>query len=255
METNLKVIKAFATGVKSIQKITVKHAPTVLTGVVVGGVVILFGLTINATKNSAKKIDAAEKEKGSELTPGEKLSLVYMDYIPPVTVAGLTIAAAVSANAISARRLAALAGLCSASERVISECKDALGEGNDNESNLSSIFQNKEADSHFQPADTLDGELYPCIDSYSGRKFWSNKLRLKQAAVDFNQALYGEMYKTLNEAYDYMGLEPVRAGYDVAFTPDSLLEFRFGSTNLPDGTPALLVDYVEYPKYIHGDSF
>ena len=89
-----------------------------------------------------------------------------------------------------------------------------------------------------------------CYEVISGRYFKTDRDALVRAANDLNRRMRDEMYISLNEWYYEIGLKGVKVGDDLGWNIDrSYIELDFSSQLADDGTPCLVVDYVEPPIY------
>ena len=66
----------------------------------------------------------------------------------------------------------------------------------------------------------------------------------------------GDMYISLNEFYDEIGLGPIPIGYDLGWNlDDGTIEVDFTSQLAEDGTPCLVILYNVNPKYGYSKFF
>lgn len=239
-------------------KFITDNSPTILTVIGVAGTVTTAFLTGKASYRAAQKI---EHEKGRieyEATSSEdahfdtkdKLKLVWTLYIPPVTSAGLTVAAIIAANRVGLRRAATMAALYSASEKRIAEYKNKVveqfGEGKEqkvrDELAQDKVRQNPPGQTIVIPA----GQVM-CYDLYSGRYFMSTMEEIKQAQNSVNHMTLNYGHTTLSDLYDRLGLDKTRFADDVGWQSDQLLEIKFSTVMSDHDTPCIAIDYEVEP--------
>lgn len=106
------------------EKFVVDNSPAILTGIGVVGTISTAFLTGRAAFKAAQILETehwrnAQNPQSRPLTQREELELVWEEFIPPVIVGIITIAAIIGSNRIGSRRTAALAAAYSISEKVL----------------------------------------------------------------------------------------------------------------------------------------
>lgn len=96
--------------------------------------------------------------------------------------------------------------------------------------------------------DTGNGNTL-CLDAMSGRYFKSSVEALRRAENDVNSQVNDDWSATLNEFYQYLGLEPIKLGDDLGWNTENLLHLMFDSALTSSGEPVLVLDYETYPEY------
>jgi hypothetical protein len=265
---NLKGIQVIT---KQTGDFVVKNSPTILTSLAVGGLVGTAAMAVDATVRSLESIETerlqreklAAKENGSalnfderdaarRLTKMEIVKISWKHYLPMAGMGLTTIACIIGANHINLRRNAALVSLYTLAERTFDEYQkkvvETLGEKKE-EKLRESIVQdklNKNPLSDSQVIITGKGETL-FYDSLSGRYFKSDIETVRRIQNDFNEQLIGEMYGTLNEFYDELGLEHTVMGNDMGWAVEySQLHITFSAKITPDGQPCIVIEY-RYP--------
>jgi hypothetical protein len=251
--------------VRSILKISEKYiidnSPTLLSAVAVTGSVAVAYLTGKATFKAAKLIAEAQheqdlQEKGHELDTKEKVKLVWMEYIPPAIVLGGTIGCIVTANSISASRMAALAAAYKMSERQFGEYRDKalekLGIKDEkamrDEINEERVLRNPPSDD-IQVLATEDEVLF--LESWTGRYFRSKMHFVKAAENKINQDLIMNRYATLSDFYDQIGLARTAESSEVGWCLENPISLDF-TTAMADGgsRPVIVLEYYNRPQPI-----
>lgn len=223
------------------------NAPALLTAGTVAGVVSTAYLSSKAGfaagKHTAWANDERFKDGEPLLTPKEQFVLNWHHYIPPVIVGGLTIAAAISSNHISAKRAAALAGAVSLSEAAFREYKDKVieqlskpkAQAIEDRMVEDRVAKNPPTESDTKIIFTDGGDML-CYDVMTDRYFHSNAEKLRKAQNDINQTIINGVYASLNDWYRIIGLPPLDMGDEIGWSTDNLVEITFSSGLTPEET-------------------
>ena len=243
MNKIIKGVKAFGTLMKA-------NSPVILTGVAITGVGVTTGLAIRATPVAMQHIKEAADKKEDRLTPAETVQACYKDYIPTGISALLTMGCMGLSTKISLKRNAALATCVVAGQNALSEYQNKVIEkfGKEKEGDIrDEIAHDRLMNNPPEKAQifaTGHGNQL-CYDVYSDRYFYSEIEEIRRAVNDFNQRLLGDLYLSLNEWYELLGLEEIGYGEDVGWNPNhGMLELRYGTQFGPDGaTPCVTIDF------------
>ena len=93
-----------------------------------------------------------------------------------------------------------------------------------------------------------------CYDALTGRYFKSDIEQIRRAINELGRSMLNHMSITLNDVYYALGLETTKIGEMIGWViDDGLLEPDFSSQLTTDGTPCLVVDFMEQPRYIYQD--
>jgi hypothetical protein len=156
---------------------------------------------------------------------------------------------------VHARRTAALATAYKISETALTEYKDkvveTIGEKKEKQvrDKIDKDHIDKDPVSKKEVIITKAGETL-CYDMLSGRYFKSDIEQIKKAVNELNRRMMNDMYISLNEFYDELGLSHTAIGYEIGWNIDSgLIETDFSSQIADDGTPCIVVGYSVAPKY------
>lgn len=241
-----KVIK----GVKVLGTLLSRNSPVILTGAAITGVGITTGLAIKATPVAMEHIREAAEKKEEHLTPAETVQACYKDYIPTGISALTTMVCMGLSTKISLTRNAALATCVVAGQNALSEYQNKVIEkfGKNKEEEVRDEIAHDRLMDHPSNKSTIfptgHGDKL-CYDVYSDRYFYSDIESIRRAANDFNQRLIGDLYLSLNEWYELLGLESIAYGEELGWDPNhGLLELRFGTQMAADGvTPCITVDF------------
>jgi hypothetical protein len=237
-------------------------APTILTIAGSVGVVVTVAVTIRATWYAAEDIWAARESaaKSPEYEPSvkEDLKVVWKHYIPVVGSASFTIACYLASNRVSNKRVAALATVYQLSEQSYSTYRKKVEErlGKKESQEIRRDITKDHTDNNPKPkrTQTANSGGVLCLESFTGRYFWSDVEALRKAQNDLNHRLIQEDYVSLTDFYNLLGLTPTSYSDEVGWRSDVLLELVFLPAMTEDNQPCLSVDYSVMPirKYHKG---
>lgn len=242
---------------KSVRTTVSKRSPEILTALGITGMLTTTVLAVKATPKACKLIEEERNNRGTDedLTKREIVKLVWKYYIP-ATVTGITSTAClICANSVNAKRNAALATAYKLSETALIEYKEKVIEtiGEKKEQ----IVRDKVAEERVKKNPVSKNEVIItekgntlCYDSISGRYFTSDMDKLKRAENELNKRMFSEMYISLNEFYDEIGLSHTMVGDQIGWNIDHrLIELEFSSQIAEDGRPCLVINYSVAPEY------
>lgn len=89
----------------------------------------------------------------------------------------------------------------------------------------------------------INGDQVPVVDRYSGRTFHSSIATIREAVNNVNEEIFGNLYSSLSDFYDHLGLEPTGVSEEVGWNADHPMKVSFDTTLLDNGQPALVMDY------------
>lgn len=251
----LKIVKLAKNGVQ-------KKAPEILTGIGIAGMATTVVLAVRATPKAMRLIEDEELRRGADesyetcdLKTHEIVKVAWTPYIPALLMGIGSTACLIGGISVSARRTAALATAYKISETALSEYKEkmieAVGEKKVHaiKEKIDKETVEKNPVSKNQVILTEKGNTL-CYDVLSGRYFKSDIEKIKKAVNEINRQLTYDMYISLNEFYDELGLPHTKMGYDLGWNlDDGLVEPTFSSQIADDDTPCIVLDYVVAPKY------
>jgi len=252
--------------IKQFTRNITRKSPEILTALGVVGVVSTTLMAIKATPLALRAMQQHEIEyydyygdDAVELTELERIYPGLKFYIPTVISAGLTIMCIIGAHRVSSQRNAALAALYTMSETKLVEYQDKVSKtfGEKKEAKLSDELAKDEVDKH--PISEGDTNIiitgrgdHLCFDALSSRYFMSDIERIRQAVNSFNESmLNGDMYKTLNEFYDDIGLKPTELGQNMGWSIDTgLLDIKFTAVISDNNVPCIVLNFPIHPRYL-----
>ena len=244
---------------KSAQLTIAKHSPEILTGIGIAGMITSGILAVRATPKALLLIEAKHTELGLEhdekLPPAEAVKATWKCYIPAAVTSLMSIICLVGASSVSARRTAALATAYKLSETALAEYQEKVIEevGEKKErvirDKVAEECVKKDPVSNHDVIITGKGTTL-CYDGTFGRYFRSDIDSIKKAINKVNRSVVTDMYVSLNDFYDEIGLSPTKIGDDLGWNlDDGEIDVDFSSQLAEDGTPCLVIRYTVAPKY------
>lgn len=250
---NKKEISKF---IKSVSKKLSDHSPEILTGIGITGMLSTTVLAVKATPKALKLIDERKEEIGTdELTNAEIIKSCWKCYIPSAVTASVSIACLISANSVNSKRNAVLATAYKLSESAFSEYKEkvieTIGENREKEikDEMAKDKIEKNPVKNSEVIITGKGDTL-CYDAISGRYFECDVDKIRKAENTINKRLMNDMYCSLNEFYDLLGLSYTKMGFDLGWNiDDGMVEVEFSTQLSEDDRPCIVIDYSISPKY------
>ena len=249
---NKKLAKFFTDAKKTISN----HSPEILTGLGIAGFITTTVMAVKATPKAMWLIeeekDTLEKDK---LTVVETVKVAWKPYIPAAITGVSSVACIIGASSVNYKRNAALATAYQVSRAALSEYKEKVVEtiGEKKEKQIRDKVAKDKIEKH--PASkteviiTDNGNVL-CYDPLSGRYFNSSIEYIRKVVNDLNfRMIGGEMYVSLNEFYNEIGLSDIKRGDDIGWNISrGQIEVSFSSQLSDDGKPCIVIDYMVDPK-------
>lgn len=240
---------------KNLGDAIVKNSPHIMTALGCAGVLTTAVLAVRATPKALMLLDEYEKVNKQKPSKIDTVKITWKCYIPAGAIGALSIGCIIGSNAINTKRNAALAALYALSETAFREYQAKVVE---------TLGKNKELkirdeirDDHIKQkiADdkeiilTGDGDIL-CYDCLTGRYFKSNIEKIRQTINEFNRDLINDMWMSLNELYDRLGLPGTKLGEEMGFDLDKgLVDISYSSHLDPSNRPCLAIDFKVYPRF------
>lgn len=233
-----------------------KHSPEILVGLGIAGAASSVVFAIKATPKAIIQLDGKKKELGVEkLEAKEIIKTAAPVYIPTAVSFAVSAACIIGASSVNARRNAALTAAYTLSESTLRTYRDkvleTVGEDKEREIRQSvAIEQQKKAPEEKAVIVNSSAGQMKCFDSLSGRYFAATRNQIDKAVNEFNRQLRDDMRISLNEWYDLIGLDQNKLGDMLGWDIDrGYIETCYASRLDDEGTPCLVVNYVEPPHY------
>lgn len=244
--------------IRSAKDAVAKHSPEILTGIGIAGMITGTVLAVKATPKALRLIEDAHDEKGEKLTAVETVKVAWKPYIPAVVTITTSTACLIGASSVSLRRNAALATAYNLSQTALNEYKEKVVEtiGEKKEQAIKDkVAKKKVEDNPVSKREVIITEKGNtlCYDAISGRYFKSDQDIIRKAVNELNYRMTSgmEVYVSLNEFYDEIGLTQVRIGDELGWNvhTDGLIGIDFSAQLAEDGTPCIVIDYDVAPRY------
>ena len=239
-----------------VQKFTVKHAPEILIGSGIAAGITGTILTVPATVKAVKAVEDKKKEEEKDsLTKKEIVKTCWKYYIPTAAMMTLSTASLLEGQSIHAKRAAALTAAYKISESALSEYKEAvidtIGEKKEKE------VRDKIAKDHIDRDPINSREVIitgrgdtTCYDTWSKRYFKSDLEKIRRAVNELNRQMINDMYVSLNDFYDEIGLSHSDLGYKMGWNIDKGFIDIYPSAQLDEnGDPCLAITFSIEPQY------
>lgn len=242
---------------KTIEFALRKHAPGILTGVGITGMITTTVMAVKATPKAMELIEDKKYElKSNSITPVEVVKTCWKCYVPAAVTGALSVTCLIGSIKVSARRNAAIGAACSLSEAALREYRqkvvETLGEKKEQEVQDAIAKDRMEKDpvskSEVVIIDSKSTTL--CYDCLSGRYFKSDIDKIKRAEVELGRQMINEMYVSLNDFYWELGLDGTDLGNELGWNiSKGYMDLTFSSQLAEDGTPCVVINYGCPPTY------
>jgi hypothetical protein len=218
------------------KKAVARNAPEILTAVGVSGVVATAYLS---ARGALKAQDRLRKDENANPLFDEtdlrerkirRFKIVAACYGPAVLSGSVAIVAIVGASRTNASRTAAAVAVASMTEKAFAEYREAIIEeiGETKEEKIRTELAQKRVNETPLPPTVLVGgnaNGVLCRDHLSGRYFRSNMEAIRRAENKINHKIVHELYVTVDEYYDLIGLDHTGISGHIGWDSDRLLEF------------------------------
>lgn len=229
-----------------------KNGPVILTVLGVAGVI---GTMITTAKCTPKAMDILTDCKCEGADTKETIKRVAPAYLPAAGVAAGTILCICSANFINQKQQAALLASYAWLERNFKKyrkkAEELYNKGAD-----SNIVSHMTEDTFMERVGDKEPERLPasndkCLwyDEFSERYFESTPLEVTEAELHLNRNFVLREYCTVNEFYDFLGIDPVEHGDDCGWSMFagcdkygySWIDFDHELVTLDDGLECMVI--------------
>lgn len=213
-----------------------RHAPSILTGVGIGGFITATVMAAKATPKYTddrrlKRIHITENAEDpnvplENLPLKEEALLVGKHYWPTAIVVGTSAACIIFANHMNLQRQAALAAACSVSETMLKNYKakaiEVLGP-KEEKKQISDAIDQDYVSAHKEEI-LSDRNLYPIdmqiiLDKYSGTKFYMTVEDVRQIVNEFNTRLIAEDCLSYSDLWNMLADQAANSKH--IYEPDS----------------------------------
>lgn len=249
----------------TVKKGVSKRSPEILTGIGIAGMVTTVVLAVKATPKAMVLIEDKKEEKlstvamdeSTELTPIETVKTAWKPYIPAAVTGIASIACLIGANSVHVRRNAALATAYQLSTTALADYREKVVEtiGEKKETTIRDKVAKKKIEENQPETSTIimTGKGNTLIyDSHSDRYFRSDIDKIRNAVLDLNERMVNgnEMYISLNDFYDEIGLKHTEIGDSIGWRIDKgKIDVRYSAQLTDDNEPCIVLDHLVPPEY------
>jgi hypothetical protein len=231
------------------------HSAEILLGAGLIGGLSAIGLAVVGTIKALPLLEKRKEELNAKKLPvGEILKTTWRCYMPMATTAIFSAGCIIGSNHANVRKIVALNAAYGISEVALSEYQKKVTEvfGPEKERAVRDSIDEDRITQNPVSQNTIiitDGGEHLCYDSASGRYFKSSMDRLVKASNTTSRVLLDEMYISLNDFYDEIGLSHISIGNDIGWSvTDGLIELSFSSHVTFDGDPCLVLNFAITPR-------
>lgn len=253
-----------------------KRSPEILTGIGIAGMISTVVLAVKATPKAMELIAEAEEDGRLELEQAGKydgehidalvtevrkplnvIKVAWKPYIPAAITGVASIACLIGANSVHVRRNAALATAYQLSTTALEDYREKVVEtiGEKKESQVRDKVAKKKIEENPVNNSTIimTGKGSTLVyDTHSDRYFRSDIDKIRNAVLDLNERMVNgnEMYISLNEFYDEIGLKHTETGDSIGWRIDKgKIDIRYSAQLTEDNEPCIVLDHLMPPEY------
>ena len=247
--------------VKNLGGTISKNSPAILTGLGCAGVVTTAIFSHQAGLKARDICDEEYIAMESEIRSWEGFKKVvkytWRCYVAPAGLCLGSIACILGSNRVAYRRCAAIATAYSLTETAFREYKDKvieqIGKGKEQKvrDEISKDHLINDPPSHSEVIITGKGEML-CYDTLSGRYFKSDIEKIRKTINELNYTLMNDVFLSLNELYDELGLTRIEMGHMLGWdVANGLIEVSFSTQLTDDDQPCIVLNYIVQPRYMY----
>lgn len=231
------------------------HSPTILSGIASAGVVVTTVMAVKATPKALQLLEDAANEQNDKLSEIEIIRIAAPAYIPTAITCLLTIICILGANALNRKQQASLISAYALLNDSFKKYRDAANSiyGDDTDSKIraevaKTTYVSHDGYSVYNPDMDFESEKLLFYDFYSQRYFNTTLAAVVNAQYHLNRNLMLRGYVTINEFYEFLGIDIIEDGDDVGWNMDYLmtggllwLDFENENTRLEDGMECCII--------------
>lgn len=265
---------------KMATRVIKKRSPEILTGIGIAGMVTTTVLAVKATPKALELIEEEKRKQNRELLdetekngqencsqidklkPVEVVKVAWKPYIPAVLLGTASAACLIGANSVHARRHAALYSAYKLSETALTEYKDKVKEivpekkVKEIKQKLADDKVDKVAKKDSENKDSKprvivsnDGDTW-FVDPFTNEPFLSTTAKVDAAINKVNRQMMDEMFASLSDLYDELGIDHTVNSDDIGWCiDDGLIESDFSDAVVRNGKAYVVMDFLKRPEY------
>ncbi len=245
----------FERAVWKTKKAFKNHSPTILSGVASVGVIISTVMAIKATPKALIILRDAANEKNDALSKFEILRVAAPIYIPTAIACLSTIICILGANALNKKQQASLMSAYALLNDSFKEYRSAAIDvfGNDADVKIKAemakkIYVTGDGYSIYDPDMDFESEKLLFYDFCTQRYFNATLAAVVNAQYHLNRNLMLRGYVTINEFFEFLGIDAIDNGDDLGWNMDYLmscgllwLDFENRHTKMEDGMECCII--------------
>lgn len=228
-----------------------RNGSIILAVVSVVGVPITAYLSAKAVPKSEADKKMAEEEKGEKLSPVETIAVAAPAYAPAAVAGSATVACICFGTMLSRKQQAAMAGAYIAVTKAYGEFKEKTRQlyGEDSEKQICAAILTDQCKKEDRP-NAPEGDKLLFWEEIRGDFFerTMEEVLLAEYHLNRNFALGGRV--SLNEFYEFLGLEPIQIGDILGWSCDvgfdfygyQWIDFNHQKVILDDGLECYVID-------------
>lgn len=240
------------------EKFVTDNSPGILTGLAAAGAVttaVLAGRTayrvgMDASTQYHEALREGEPLPEHLLENKHLVKTYWKEFIPSASVGIATVVSVIAANHIGTRRTAAIAAAFKLSEQLSEEYKERVVKtlGLQKEEKMrSELAADRMARTPGSEVIIISGTEAMFFDELSGRYFKNEMETIRKAVNEINYKVNNYMAASLSDFYEMIGLPRTVFSDEIGWNTDELLDIDYGTTLLPDGRPAISLNYNKTP--------
>lgn len=261
-----------------------KRSPEILTGIGIAGMITSTVLAVKATPKALKLIEKEKSDQNqklwneayeksqenlkqiTKLKPIDVVKVAWKPYIPSILLGTASVACLIGANSVHASRHAALYSAYKLSETALTEYKDKVKELVPEkkvkeikqklaEDKVDKIIEKepKTKDTESKVIVSSDGDTW-FIDPFTNQPFLSTTAKIDAAVNRVNRLLMGDMFASLSDLYDMLGLDHTSNSDDIGWCiDDGLIETDYSDAIVRNGKAYIVMDFLKRPEYAYDD--
>lgn len=241
--------------IKALDSFMKKNGSKMLIGLGIGGFLTAGILAVKATPEATRRIEEEKRKQNVEKLPvKDTVKATWKLYLPAVITATASTGCVIGGASIITHQTAVLATAYAVSDTAFKEyrakTKELIGEEKEKEIH-DKIAEDKIRQFPYDGSREVIMTKKPdvmCFDAFGNRYFWSNMEELRQIENRLNRRMLDDMYISVNDYYDEIGLSHSKKGDRMGWNiKDGTIDFRYSSVLSEDGTPCLVVDSYTEP--------
>jgi hypothetical protein len=228
------------------------NSPEILAALGLVGAASTAYFSGRASYAAAKIIEEHEAKKGVGENRKERFKertkLVWKLYIPAAISGALTVGCSIGSLKASGRRTTAAIAVYSLTEKAFAEYREKVMEeiGKGKEQKITDqLVQDRVTENPAGSREVVilgNGHVL-CCELFTGRYFRSDMESMRRAQNDINAKIVNNIYTTLDEFYELLGLSSTSVSGNVGWDSDKLMELKFSTVISDGGEPCLAFDY------------